>query len=746
MHNRKGLSVALSVNMTGPFRTALLFSVISAAGLKAQAPDSAAQTASPALQALLAQASAVNRQIPDQLRAYRARVETEMSLVLLDSGGRERTAQLEQIESDVRFRNPDRYDQRVVGYRSQSVGPTFSLLSIFGGWTTPTLYGNHLQLGVTSATSSNKTINPGSTSFAIHPLAANRDDYYVFEGGDTTVTLFSTSGRKIPLARVRVSPRPDARGDAVLFYGDMYLDADRKQIVRMRGRMVELKNGKVTIKSGSRLPGVSGASFVELVNVEVNGEYWLPAYQRTEIQARIGLFGDFRTIVRLVSRFYDIRANDSTWTGPEAAPGVAHNLTFASAASQQRFNDWHEPIGSASSDAYYGAFDDLAPDAWRTVGDAGVRFTPRSLGEVFRFNRIEGVFTGIASEYQLRDVAPGLAIRGSIGYAWAEQTARGMFGVQRTLGRTTTGVRAERALAHTNDFQLPLSFGSTLSALFGSVDDYDYLDRRSVTLSVARTLGLQKKSVARLEVGPAEDRAVQQNISQGIYVAKNGGFRVNRGIDEGSYFKTVADLDINPQVSGMFVDRGVGAQLHYERADGNLKWQRIEARLAARRELGPFQLYARGDAGILPGTPVPQAIFEIGSEQGLSSYGYKEFAGDRAAILRTVLGYTFPVLRAPIRLPGQFIFPGLAPGVAAGVHGAWTEISSAEARAAVLRLGVTPGDGDGMDVPFSRATDGVRASAEFLATLFSGALAFGVTRSIDHPDKWAFTWRIGQGF
>jgi hypothetical protein len=196
----------------------------------------------------------------------------------------------------------------------------------------------------------------------------------------------------------------------------------------------------------------------------------------------------------------------------------------------------------------------------------------------------------------------------------------------------------------------------------------------------------------------------------------------------------------------MFVDRGVGAQLHYERADGNLKWQRIEARLAARRELGPFQLYARGDAGILPGTPVPQAIFEIGSEQGLSSYGYKEFAGDRAAILRTVLGYTFPVLRAPIRLPGQFIFPGLAPGVAAGVHGAWTEISSAEARAAVLRLGVTPGDGDGMDVPFSRATDGVRASAEFLATLFSGALAFGVTRSIDHPDKWAFTWRIGQGF
>jgi hypothetical protein len=207
---------------------------------------------------------------------------------------------------------------------------------------------------------------------------------------------------------------------------------------------------------------------------------------------------------------------------------------------------------------------------------------------VFRFNRIEGVFTGVAAEHQFRDAAPGLSARGSIGYAWAEQTARGMFGVQRTLGRTTTGIRAERALAHTNDFQLPLSFGSTLSALFGSVDDYDYLDRRSVTLSVARTLGTQKKSVARLEAGPAEDRAVQQNISQGIYVAKNEGFRVNRGIDEGSYFRTVADLQINPQVSGMFVDRGVGAQLHYERADGNLRWQRIEARLQLGESSVPF--------------------------------------------------------------------------------------------------------------------------------------------------------------
>src|SRR5215207_10861578 len=85
-----------------------------------------AQTTSPAvrgyasggLQQFISQAALVNSQIPNRLRAYRARVETEMALALLDSGRLERTAQVEQISSDVRYRNPDRYDQRVIGYRN----------------------------------------------------------------------------------------------------------------------------------------------------------------------------------------------------------------------------------------------------------------------------------------------------------------------------------------------------------------------------------------------------------------------------------------------------------------------------------------------------------------------------------------------------------------------------------------------------------------------------------------------------
>ncbi|MEX1187288.1 MAG: hypothetical protein WEA80_11920 [Gemmatimonadaceae bacterium] len=712
----------------------------------AQVAAPAPVDSSPGLTALIAEAALVNASVPERLRAYRARLETEMSLVIVDSGGRERTAQLEQIASDVRWRAPDRYDQRVVGYRNQAIGPTFSLMSIFGGWTTPTLYGNRLQLGVSSASGSSRRYDT-VTGLAVHPLATNRDTYYRFGGGDTAVTFYSAKQQRIPIVRVTVTPRPDAPGDAVLLLGEMYIDVERKQVVRIRGRLVEVEDGKVTIKSGSRIPGVSGASFVELVNVEVEGAYWLPAYQRTELQARIGPFGGLRTIVRIVSRFHDYRPNDSTWTGPEAPPGVRHNLTFASSAVQQRYGGWTQPIGAASTDVYFSEFDDVAPAEWATRGQStGIRFAPRSLGEVFRFNRIEGLFTGIALAKDFGEAASGVTVRGSVGWAWSEQTARGMLGAHRARGATTTGIRLERALAHTNDFQPPLSWGATMAALLGSTDDYDYLDRRSATLFVSRTLGLKRRSVVRLEVGPGSDRAVEQNISRGLFVADGEGFRPNRGIREGNYVRTIASLELNPDVSGLFVDRGIGGRVSYDRADGDLRWQRLETGAAARRELGPFQLYARADAGTLIGDPVPQAMFEIGRSEGLRSYGYKEFAGDRAALGRAVVGYTLPLLRAPIRLPGRLIVPGIAPGIAAGIHAGWTGVSGPEAEAALLELGAVTDSVTGALVPLSRTTDGVRASAEFLVTFFSGALAVGVTRPIDRAGPWKFTGRIGQGF
>ncbi|HUQ20966.1 MAG TPA: hypothetical protein VM099_15210 [Gemmatimonadaceae bacterium] len=668
-----------------------------------------------------------------------------MSLILIDSAGRERTGQIEEIETDVRWRAADRYDQHVVGYRSQAVGPMFSLMSIFGGWTTPTLYGNHLQLGVTPTESADRMpADAPRTSLTVHPLATARDSFYTFSSGDTAVVLYSR-GRRIPVVRVRVAPRADAKGDAILFYGDMYLDADRKQIVRMRGRMVELKNGRVTLKSGSKIPGVSGASYVEVENVEVNGQFWLPVYQRTEIQARIALFGDFRAIVRIVSRFRDFQINDSTWSArAEASAHTDYHLSFAPSDSLEKFDDWKQPLGAASGDVQYADFDDIAPDSWTTPGNGSVRFQPRSLGDVLRFNRIEGLFTGLAVEHNFRSSSPGTSIRGSVGWAWSEKTARGIVAAQHVSPRSSTGIRFERSLLNTNDFQLPLSGGATIPALLGSFDDFDYLDRRAVTLFASRKLS-NRRSLLRFEIGPGSDRAVAQHASRGLYV-QGDGFRPNRAITPGKFFRTFGSIELNPQVSGLFVDRGVGVTLQYERGDGELRWQRVELHTAARREIGPLQIFARANAGTLIGNPIPQAMFEIGSSEGLTGYGYKEFGGDRAAIGDAIVGYTFPFLRAPMHLPEELIAPGIAPGIAFGIHGAWAEASDPAAENALLLLGSNMDSVSGNVVPLSRPTDGIRASVEALVTFFSGSLAIGVARPIDQAGHWKITGRVGLGF
>src|SRR4030095_7951340 len=97
----------------------------------------------------------------------------------------------------------------------------------------------------------------------------------------------------------------------------------------------------------------------------------------------------------------------------------------------------------------------------------------------------EGPYTGIAGEAVLRDEAPGIVARGNLGWSWAEATIRGRASVERQRGRMWPIVRAGRSLDLTNDFREPFDSGSTLGALF-SVDDYDYVDRRSALVGLTR--------------------------------------------------------------------------------------------------------------------------------------------------------------------------------------------------------------------------------------------------------------------
>lgn len=696
-----------------------------------------------ALRELVARAAAANRAPPAELRGYRAHVETELSLLLRDTLGRERAPQIEQLASEVRWRRGDSYDMRVVGYRAQGVGVPYSSLSFVRGWTEPSLYGERLRLGAQLGAARDRV--PGESTpdsiVAVHPLGADRDAYYSFSGGDT-VTVLRPAGRSIPIVRVHVTPRLRDSARFAAFDGELDLDATRQQIVRMRGQFVILGKPARGARLMSRLPGMVAVAYCEFTNSEVGGRYWLPATQRTELQSSFILLGRSRAVMRIVSRFSGYQVDDSgrAALAPDDVRRIAHRTTWAPPDSVNAFAGWDAPLGSATTSVAASDFDDIAPDAWRQTGGVHADLLPTRMENVLRFNRVEGLYTGLEASVRMRSVVPGLAAGAMGGWAWRERTVRGGARVQLARGGTTYGVRGERALVSTNDFvrQLEQQTGG-LDALLGS-DDFDYLDRRLALASVTHLLGSLERGLVTLQAGMARDGAEPARLARGLFGSRD--FRANRGIAEGSYALAVVDVEWHPNVSGDFVERGVGWRLRHEAAQGTLRWQRTELSLSGRGAWGPVVLAAHADVGgAFGGALPPQQLFELGGRGTLPGYGYKEFAGDRAALFRGYGSYTFSVARTPIRIWRNFYLPGLAPGVAAGLQGGWTTLATEAARSAALALGRVPDGG-----PLSRATGVVRATAGVGLTLFNGNAHLGVAHPLDHPGPWKLAAGLGQEF
>jgi len=691
---------------------------------------------------LVARATIANHAPPPELRGYRARVETEFSLNIRDTLGRERAGQIEQIASRVNWTRDGTYDMHVVGYRSQSLGSPVSTLSFVHGWTEPSLYGDRLQLGVQLGAPPDPKAKPrkggGSWLVAVHPFSYDRDRYYRFSGGDTVVTL-QTGGRSIPLVRVQVTPRLGDATRLAAFEGEIDLDADRQQIVRMRGQFVILASkGRPTL---APMPGLTGVVYCEFVNAEIDGRYWLPAFQRTELQSTFALLGQGRAVMRVVSRFSDHIVETSGTPDTTAPPQTTHRTTWASSDSVSRFGDWTHSLGVATSEVNANDFEDVAPDAWRPTGRPRLDISPTRTDNVFRYNRVEGLFTGLEANFRMRSAAPGLTTGGSLGWAWTERTLRGGAHIALRRDPWTTGVRAERLLANTNDFTPPLNpENGGLAAMFGSVDDFDYVDRRVALASVTRVMGGPGKALVTLQLGAGGDRAEVSRLTHGV--AGGGSFRPNRGAAEGNYALGTFDAELHPGVSGDFLQPGLGGSVRYEVGRGTLEWQRAEVMLAARKYLGRFALSVQADAGAVYGAVIPpQKLFEVGGSGTLPGYDYKEFAGDRAALIRSQITYAFPLWRRPHRLWRTLFIPGFAPGIAAGLQGGWTSISTDAARTAVTALGAA-----WSPTPVSRATDGFRATAGIGLTFFSGSAHIGVARPIDHKAPWRFVWGLGHNF
>jgi hypothetical protein len=636
-------------------------------------------------------------------------------------------------------------------------------------WAIPTLYGNRLALffGQDPATGrlrENGDVPAARSVLAVHPLAPARDQTYEFSGGDT-VAVIRTGERAVTVVRILVEPRYEQlEWPVVVFRGEINLDAEMGQIVRMRGQFVTLSRHGLQRQRALGIP-VSVKAYIDLESVLVDGRYWLPRQQRIEQHVDIGGLAEGRTVFRVVSRFTDHRAFESrggdvslfmeegTGAVNHVAPSIplmprAYRLTIASSDSLGRPRVWLRPLGDATADLRGDDFADVGAD----LAGSGRRvfaWRAQRLADLVHFNRVEGWTTGAAITAE----AGPVELRANAGWAWSEQTVRGRLEAIRASesGTWSAGARFGRTLDITNDFSAPYDSGGSIIEALGGVDRYDYVDRRLAAAWLKLNHPLHPGSLS-LELAAGRDNAAHASLTRGLW-EPDAPFLPNRGVDAGSYTRAAAHVDWNPVVNADPMAQGLGLSARYEVGMGQLDWQRATARIIARRDVGSFTMGARIDAGaVFSDNPPPQQLFEVGGEPSLPGFRFKEFAGDRALATQWRIAYRLPVLRSPLRAMGCTCLPAPAPAIAVTLHGARLSASSAATMASITRLGsvndqigaesVMPGTA----APVSWPSAGWRGSVEVAVRFFGGAASLGAVRINEPAAPWRARFTLGQSW
>ena len=735
----------------------------------ATAPRSA--YTSTALRDLVDRAADRNRVSPPDLLAYRANVESEIAVLMRRADGEEVAVSIEQAQNHVQWQRSGEFTQHVTAYRSRVAGPAISAFAFLRKpWTIPTLYGNQLSLlfGQDSSLGPLREDDAGSrprTTLAVHPFSTRRNQVYTFSGGDT-VAVIRTRERAVTIVRVLVEPLLEQiEAPVVVFRGEINLDAELGEIVRMRGQFVTLGRRGPQRQRLLVLP-MSVTAYVDLESVLIGGRYWLPRHQRIERHVDVSALAEGRSVFRIVSRFAEHRitessADDVNLSNAEllAAIGAiatvaletqpARQLTVATRDSLSQTRTWTLPLGEATAQLRGDDFTDVSGAP--TKRSASVTSRGQRLADVVHFNRVEGWSTGAAVEASAENWAPRLRLRANAGWAWTEEALRGRIEVMRSgeRGSWSAGARLGRTLDITNDFTAPHdSGGSLLAALFG-VDRYDYVDRNAATAWFNLQL-VPRVATLRLESGIAEDRPARARLTRGL-LPSDEPFGPNRGVDPGTYARTALVAEWNPGVTGSALASGVGALLRYEAATGQTNWQRSTLRITAREDVGRFGLGALIDAGALMSQNAPpQQLFELGGEPSFPGFDYKEFAGDRALAAHWRALYRLQVLRSPLRFLGCTCLTAPSPDVAVTVHGARLWADGATTMASIARLGAI-GDrvgyepaAPGESAPVSRPTDGWRGSVELGVRLFGGAVTIGTVRVLESGSPWRASVTLGQ--
>lgn len=697
-------------------------------------------------------AAAANARAMNTAGGYTATIESEISTLARRDGRIEGASFLEQLSSQARWTSDGVFEQHIVGSRNfPNAIPIARIAFLRIGWVAPTLAGERLQVinrtGLRETDFEQTLVGPYAPEIVVHPLSSDRDKFYRYTGGETVNRMIEGVSRRV--IAVEVMPVTELEREETLFEGEMQLDPESHALVRLFGRMVVI--GRTGSGGGLfRFDLTPRVTMVDLINQKLSDGRWVPLSQRFEIQApstRVIGQGSAR---RVVSRFYNAAPIERP-TGMLAisASTSGYSITSAPSDSLRGYRAWYRPAGRATESVSDKDFIRFRSDKLRATGPPTVSIAGFHRGDFLRFNRVEGPFTGLSLIARLRDKAPGIYLRGTGGYAWSEKTGRGVAGIGWDMRRWSIEGTAARTLDVTNEFRNQFD-NPALAALIGK-DPWDYVDHRSAGIVATRAIRDVSGSVLHFEGARVSDRSVERHLTTSLF---GGKFRQNRNLTEGSYWRTRAVLDWNPDVSPLFAQDGIGFKAEFENGTGDLDYSRVEGRIVVRKSFNRVFFIAKlYGAALLSDNPPPQQLMEMGGPVGLPGYEYKEFAGNRAALFRIRLTYPLAFLDSPFRI-GSLVLPSIAPALSIGYQAGFAKATTQAARDAVRALGdfqnkdgtIAVDPDTQLPLPASVPSTRPVGSLDVRIGFFGDALAVGFARAIQHGRKTQLILAFGRQF
>ena len=490
--------------------------------------------------------------------------------------------------------------------------------------------------------------------------------------------------------------------------------------MRMRGQIYSVRPPGKPLKGLKKIGNalVASASIIDFQNTRVDGVL-IPTYQSGDLAILLPLTTAMGTMVRLVTVLDSVRiqGGGSVALGAGAVMPVVQR-TSAPKDSLSRYRGWEDSPTDWPSRYLINERLDVGPPRFRPTGDPVAFVRAPTTYDFFRFNRVEGLYLGVAGTLFMRDKFPGLALRGGVGYGFWDHEVKGGLVTTLRRGPWLAEVTAERELAIVTKFRDPLDYAMGTRPLFAQ-DLYDYADRYVGQVGIGHALEKHRNGIIRADFGVVKDQSTPQELNSGPL---GQDYYANPVVDVGTYFRSRLSLIWREDISSHFARPGIGAQVYLENGQGDFRYTSVNARLVGRANAAGllFSFVGYGGAVTAPTFIPTQQLFLIGGDFTLPGYDFDQFGGSRALLLTGQIGYVLPFLKRPIPVGKKLALPAINPNINLISYVGWTGASSI-GQASLDQLG-TRINSDGQVVPYSVTTGGPRGSIQLKLGLFGNFL------------------------